>query len=1569
MIPILNNSQIDRERLLENKLIPYEATKIIKSHCVLVLAPHPDDEVFGCGGAIMRHVEQRIPVHVVIATDGAFGVSQESKSDYIQQRQLESILAAVKMGCGAPDFWSYPDRALCYGEKLVTEILTKIEKTGADLVYAPSIHEAHPDHRALAMAAIEAVRRSEDLQLALYEIGQPIQPNLLLDISDIATRKMEAMSCFTSQNAKQRYDLDIAALNRYRTYTLPAEVTAAEAYILTDSKALTDDPLKLHQSVHTRQEKLGLTLDTRALPLVSVIIRSMGRTTLSEALDSIALQTYSNIEIVLVDAKGTAEDLAGGWCGRFPIQKFSTGHPLKRSAAANLGLDSAIGDYLIFLDDDDTLYAEHISNLVTALQNNYYRCAYSGIKVEHYINGKLEASSVFNESFDQRRLLGRNFIPIHAVLFNRSLLRDGCRFDEDLDFFEDWDFWMQISQHTPILHVNKIGGVYRNHGASGLGLKQDKSQMRKLRSKLFNKWKTILTGEQLDDLIQYREDAITDLNTQLKDLNTQLKDLNNQLIDSNKQNTVLNSQLIDKQKESIELHNDLTQKKKFIGSLQAQQEALSLAASAREASLHKTINDLTSSTSWRITGPLRLFSRIARGQHREALASIRRRTAPILKSIYWQLPKRLRENLLTLAYRFAGPVFSGMGHYEIWRANKNFSSQHVHTYTTGNLAEMVNISNFPILKSQAPGRIAIHAHLYYPDLATEFAKYFRNMPFPYDLFVSVPHEEAHKKCEEAFSSLPLLGKLNITISPNRGRDIGPMLCTFGNVLTEYDFIAHIHSKKSLYNNGATDGWREYLLDNLFGSKSQIGRIFTLLTGETHAGIVYPQNFSGLPYSAYTWLSNQHHGRIWCNKLGIKDFPTGYFDFPAGSMFWAKTNALRPLFEAGIKIEDFPEESGQNDATLAHCLERLFALTARRTGFNALVLKDASSNSWSRWRFDQYLARSKESTCATLDDPAIRIIIFDIFDTLLVRPLFNPESIKTIVAQRAGESLGKIYIETRAIAETQARQKAGKDIGLDAIFEEMAHITGLKPEMINQLRQLEESVEIAAVTPRPEAINLLKFAATLNKRILLASDMYLSKSIIETMLANNGIAGWHQLYVSSNIGLRKDTGDLYHHILKQEQVSPDEIVMIGDNEHSDLHKPLHIGINANHILRPIEMARAIPRLGQLVEKFQYQNNLDTQLSLGLIIRENFQPLYYPNFDPSDFVPASPWAIGYTVVGPLILSFIQWLIKKATADGIENLYFLSREGQILKEVYDLWTEGTTDAIPSNYLILSRRAITVPMISSFNDILEIARTRYFSNHITNFIEERYGLTLSETECSAFVQQKILPTNQLISVENKEIDHLLPILQALKGQILDNAKYERPGLLAYLNNAGLDNASSPAIVDIGYAGTIQGRLNRLLNKAIHGYYLVTEENAKKVSSQHGVIAEGCFSHHTNPTKNVPLILRESFSLEKLLSSDDAQIVRYHLNKTGQINPEFRELAQEELQTKAIRAEIQRGIMEFVNQSILIREKLSPDFTVPPDLATALYETFIQHPSKAEQEILSKITLDDYYCGRGLVS
>ena len=211
--------------------IPYHAVREVAKGKALVLAPHADDEVLGCGGAIIRHAQHGDAVVVVIATDGGYADDIEDKAAYIAQRRKESLAAAAILGYGKPVFWDYPDRGLICNEALIAKVKTAIEQANPVVVYAPSLHEMHPDHCHLALATVKALQRlRQNIILAFYEVGVPLHPNLLLDITDIIERKTKAIDVFQSQLARSDYKNQILGLNRFRSYTLGLGVKAAEAY-------------------------------------------------------------------------------------------------------------------------------------------------------------------------------------------------------------------------------------------------------------------------------------------------------------------------------------------------------------------------------------------------------------------------------------------------------------------------------------------------------------------------------------------------------------------------------------------------------------------------------------------------------------------------------------------------------------------------------------------------------------------------------------------------------------------------------------------------------------------------------------------------------------------------------------------------------------------------------------------------------------------------------------------------------------------------------------------------------------------------------------------------------------------------------------------------------------------------------------------------------------------------------------------------------------------------------------------------------------------------------------------
>jgi LmbE family N-acetylglucosaminyl deacetylase len=443
----------------EPDFIPYTALASIGPGPAIVFAPHPDDEVFGCGGAIMRHVSNGDPVRVVIVTDGAYGAPAES-GDYAQTRRRESTRAAAILGYGAPEFWNLPDRGLEYGERLIQRVLTAMEDHAAELVYAPSWWEVHPDHRVLALAATEAVRRcTRPLRLAMYEVGVPLQPNALLDITDLAERKASAVACFSSQLAQQDYDEQIASLNRFRTYTLPRTVRAAEGYLVLAAEELRNRIPRMM----TQKDRLavrGETGDTAATPLVSVIIPSMDGPRLKEALDSVALQTYPRIEAVVIDAKGDGHTPLPRWCGRFPLRFIPSDVSLSRGRAADVGLEHAGGDYLVFLGEEDVFQPGDVASLVAeaARKQGTGFCSHADRRMTVFSGGVVDGSPRTGKPGKPA------FLPLHAVLFDRSLAELRCRFDGDANVPEDGDFWDQAMQHVASIHPR---ACRHGHGLPG----------------------------------------------------------------------------------------------------------------------------------------------------------------------------------------------------------------------------------------------------------------------------------------------------------------------------------------------------------------------------------------------------------------------------------------------------------------------------------------------------------------------------------------------------------------------------------------------------------------------------------------------------------------------------------------------------------------------------------------------------------------------------------------------------------------------------------------------------------------------------------------------------------------------------------------------------------------------------------------------------------------------------------------------------------------------------------------------------------------------------------------------
>jgi LmbE family N-acetylglucosaminyl deacetylase/glycosyltransferase involved in cell wall biosynthesis len=435
--------------LIEAEAIPYKPA-LLRGERLLVLAPHPDDEVIACGGLVALHLREGRTVRVVVATDGA----QAGAADV---RQRESRRALDRLGDGAElAFLGFPDRGL--DDDLAPRLREELLAFRPDLILVPAPIEIHPDHYALARVFCELVQRDETLfanlavaRVAFYEVGQPLRPNAIVDISDVAETKYAAIAEHESQLAQRDYVAYARGLNAYRAMTLPPETRFAEGYTVVDLPSLRTTPMSELRRLAGAPRPIAVT--SEPLP-ISVVIRTKDRPSLlAEAIRSVRATEYP-CEIVVVNDGGPAVEIEGV---KLVQHESSQG----RAEAANAGVRAASSAFIAFLDDDDLFYPEHLATLANAAQSP--RAAWYTDAVSAFLSvsgsGAYETHSrmrIYAQDFDRELLQVDNYVPLPALLLRRDQFLDLGGFDASFDLFEDWDFLLRLAQRGDFLRIPRV---------------------------------------------------------------------------------------------------------------------------------------------------------------------------------------------------------------------------------------------------------------------------------------------------------------------------------------------------------------------------------------------------------------------------------------------------------------------------------------------------------------------------------------------------------------------------------------------------------------------------------------------------------------------------------------------------------------------------------------------------------------------------------------------------------------------------------------------------------------------------------------------------------------------------------------------------------------------------------------------------------------------------------------------------------------------------------------------------------------------------------------------------------
>ena len=230
-------------------------------------------------------------------------------------------------------------------------------------------------------------------------------------------------------------------------------------------------------------------------------------------------------------------------------------------------------------------------------------------------------------------------------------------------------------------------------------------------------------------------------------------------------------------------------------------------------------------------------------------------------------------------------------------------------------------------------KIVVHGHFFYPELLDGLLKMLATNSIKIDLVITTSDEGPRTLLKSILDAYPAIAG-RLVVVPNRGRDIAPFFSQdlYPSFL-DYDLVLHIHGKRSPHVASSTgDLWRNFLWENLVGSKHPMMRVIaSAFAKDPRLGLVFPAD----PH-LNDWDHNKPIAEALAKRVGLKSPLPNHFDFPMGTMFWARPQAFKMIADADIKLEDYPAEPLPIDGTILHALERLLPFVAHEAGYHYAV---------------------------------------------------------------------------------------------------------------------------------------------------------------------------------------------------------------------------------------------------------------------------------------------------------------------------------------------------------------------------------------------------------------------------------------------------------------------------------------------------------------------------------------------------------------------------------------------------------------------------------------------------------
>lgn len=620
---------------------------------------------------------------------------------------------------------------------------------------------------------------------------------------------------------------------------------------------------------------------------------------------------------------------------------------------------------------------------------------------------------------------------------------------------------------------------------------------------------------------------------------------------------------------------------------------------------------------------------------------------------------------------------------------------------------------------------------------------------------------------------------------------------------------------------------------------------------------------------------------------------------------------------------------------------------------------------------EWLENIKKTIC----HESTKYVSFDIFDTLITRPLLYPDDLFHLMSEKVNKLIDtSTYFDFHNIrkeSEINCRKNMldknnCEDITIDQIYEHMSKNYEIPIQITNKIKEYELDTELELCRQRKLGKELYDLAVFYDKTIVFTSDMYLTKNFICKLLNKNGYRKYKEIFVSSEEKVLKSTKNLFFNLLDKLKISsPSSVIHVGDNWNNDVQIPLSLGMKSG--LLPNMVERLLCNnpgtySGNLFKKItqpgNYAFNIDSAVKnfiglrcmLGLIALNLFDTNIL-SFNHESDINSSPVILGYYPFGMHLYSITDWIAKKEISKN-GTIHFISRDGFLVKKAYEMMAKNKK----INYLYFSRKAIIPFILNSEKDIFTLS-TFIRPQAMTPKKIRTLLYTILREHSEDYFKNLCLRNNFPIHANFSTETQFLNFFKFIYENLVDDKRlFEyKNGCKKYFSSIISNNDS---FFDLGYSGRNEELFSKLFNIHINSYYIHTNtdiiERRKRLSNFNVETF-----YETSPQMYV--LLREYLFAELAPSC-----IAYEYNNNN-IFPIFEDYKRS-FHSEFITSTIQKNALSFVYDFINTFKNFMNSIHYRKLDASQPFEFYLHHATDFDKQMFSHIIFeDDIYGGINL--